>query len=192
MIIWLDLETTGLDPETDVILEVGAVVTDDDLNVLEQYAELPSIGEATWRGVKPSDVVYEMHRQSGLWEARNDERRKPPLAVVEWKLLRIVDEFTTEGWTAGELIPLGGSSVGFDRAFCKRYLPEFEAALHYRNVDISAVRELARRWRPDLTEREPEARKLHRVIPDLDDTLALARFYRDELFDPAPDYQRES
>jgi oligoribonuclease len=179
MIGWIDIETTGLDPKTNTLLEVVLIVTDDDLNVLRGSSVVIA---------PPLDIVWDrqyldmevVHTENGLLtEARQHGHTLSDAAQILCDVLGTARDARDTG------TPMGGSSVWFDRMFLKAYMPSFERAFHYRNIDVSTVAEMARRWRPDLyarVEQEWPAGNKHRAESDLDRTLGIARFYRKELF----------
>lgn len=174
MLAWVDLETTGLDPQNDVILEIGVQLTLDDLTfVNSDSAVIQHFGTLAL-----PDLVQKMHTKNGLLaELRYGE----PLAEAELRMIALLQALP-------EPSPMCGSSVHFDRGFLKKHMPRLEAMFHYRNIDISTVKELAARWlpmNPTLASIPvPVPQKLHRVDPDLEDTIAEASFYRDVIFTP--------
>lgn len=173
MLVWVDIETTGLDPRVDSILEVGFVMTDDDLHVKATYSVV--VRPARRQEPTPGGIVHGMHTESGLLEDCEQIGVDPRLAE---KSLRS----WLESKIAAEASPMCGSSVHFDRAFLAEQMPSVAEWFAYRNIDISTIKELARRWRPEVVAAEPNPYKRHRVVPDLQDTLALARHYREKFF----------
>lgn len=171
-LIWIDLEMTGLSPETDRIIEIATVVTDKELNIL---AEGPVIAIH-----QPDSVLAKMdewnvrqHQGSGLVDrvraSQYDERR----AEVE------TIEFLRQHIPAG-VSPMCGNSICQDRRFLANYMPELEAYFHYRQIDVSTLKELARRWRPDVLDGlQKHAR--HLALDDIHDSIAELRFYRQKL-----------
>lgn len=183
MLIWCDVETTGLDPERDLLLEVGFIATSDDLlKVTNGCSAL--VG---YEGIFVSDVtammppeVLKMHTDNDLIESYTNMRMRHEAVVTQ-----IMAWFASLGVEPGT-VPLAGSSVHFDRGFLALHMPEVERFFHYRNVDISSVKEMVKRWRPDVAETLPEPRKSHRVIDDLMDTIEEARHYKRHIFDAEP------
>lgn len=174
-LVWVDLEMTGLDPATELIVEIAVVVTD---GQLEEVVEGPDVvvhapEDALERMV---EVVRTMHRDSGLL----DEVRTTDVTVAEAEeaVLAFVLQHVPR---AGEA-PLAGNSVHADRAFLARFMPRFERHLHYRNVDVSTVKELARRWRPDIVASAPAKAGGHRALADIRESIAELRHYRTTLF----------
>lgn len=173
--VWVDLETTGLSARRQVILEVGFRITDAQLKLIAQHHwVLTCTRTVAERTLLADKVVLEMHDKSGLW----DECRTSPHTA------RSVDPEAAEwlydqGINAADGHPLCGSSVGFDRGFLEEHMVTTWAMFGYRNVDVSSIKELAKRspCPPDV-EQMPVPRKLHRVLPDIDDTIEELRFYR--------------
>lgn len=174
-LVWIDLEMTGLDPETDVIVEIATIVTDGWLERVELGPDLVVSAPADALA-RMDATVRTMHTSSGLVEAIKATRRTARQA--EQLTLEFVRALVPQPATA----PLAGNSVHADRMFLRRYMPELEAHLHYRNVDVSTLKELARRWRPALLDGAPKKREQHRALEDITESIAELRFYRDALF----------
>lgn len=182
--VWVDLETTGLDPENDAILEIGLIVTDVDLTERARWSKV--IRPGNWSELKSrmDAFVVEMHAGSGLYR-EVDEIPERPFAFTN----PVRDaEKEAHGWlkdvTSGSDVgPMCGSSVHFDRAFLKVHMPMLEQLFSHRNIDVSSVMELDRRWvkSPDALLPTP-SRSRHRALDDLEDSIALARFYREGLW----------
>lgn len=174
-LVWVDLEMTGLDPTGDVILEIAVIVTD---GQLEQVIEGPDLvihqPEAALQGM--ADVVARMHAGSGLTEAVRASQTS--VAAAERQVLDFIRGYVPEARTA----PLAGNSVHADRAFLVAYMPDLEAYLHYRNVDVSTLKELARRWRPDALASVPRKAGGHRALADIRESIDEVRHYRTMLF----------
>lgn len=182
--IWVDLETTGLDDQNDVILEVGLALGDVYGNVSAKFETL--IWNPRWREIleNAEDIVQNMHDKSNLTaellllEELPEERVKRRLAQVE---SQVVKWFHAHDLPEREL-KLAGSSVHFDRGFLKNWMPEFEGLMHYRNVDVSSIKETCRGLNPELyakLQQVTKPKKLHRVGPDIEDTLEEYKFYVD-------------
>lgn len=169
---------TGLDVVNDALIEVAALVTDAQLNVLGEGVDLV---------VKPSDqaleqmgdFVREMHASSGLLAELADGLT---MAEAEEQLLEYVREFVPEPRRA----PLAGNTIGTDRTFLARDMPAFEGHVHYRNVDVSSVKELARRWFPRAYYSSPAKSGNHRALADVRESIEELRYYRDAVFVPLP------
>lgn len=178
-LVWIDLEMTGLVPETDEIVEIAAIVTDSELNELDEgvsYVVRPT--DLTVLSTM-DDVVVRMHTESGLLEEIPDGTS---LAEAGRAVLAYVRGHVAEARRA----PLAGSSVYVDRGFLSRYLPELDDFLHYRLVDVSTIKELARRWYPRAYFNSPEKTGGHRALADIRESIAELRYYRDVLLVPAP------
>jgi len=172
-LIWLDLEMTGLDPEQHVILEIGSVVTDAQLNVI---AEGPVIAiyqpEPVLCAMEPWSIEH--HGKSGLTErCRTSEIT---LRNAEQKTLEFLKKYAAE-----KSSPLCGNSIGQDRRFLYKYMPSLSEFFHYRNIDVSTVKELVKRWYPESAQ-APEKRKTHHVIDDIRESIAELRHYRETVF----------
>lgn len=175
-LVWVDLEMTGLDPETCSIVEIATIVTDSELGVV---AEGPSlvVYQPEEALAAMGDVVRAMHERSGLL----DRIRASRVGLEEAKAstLAFLEEHVDPG-TA----PLCGNSVWKDRAFLERYMPEVVRHLHYRIVDVSTLKELARRWFPGAG--APKKNETHRALDDIRESIEELRWYRARLF-VAPD-----
>lgn len=193
MIAWLDIETTGLDPDRDFLLEVGVVVTDDNLDVIAQRAVVVGYPDSS---LQPDGIVgsrldlndgftMRMHTDSGLLTAVRLSQHD------RWSAEMILVDFMKAVSFPDKLV-MGGSSITFDRRFLARSMPELLAMFHYRSIDVSTIRELARRWCPDLTAHEPVGRGTHRSIPDIEDSIELARYYREHIFITIPPSKENS
>lgn len=176
-LIWVDLEMTGLDPETEVIVEIAVIVTDGHLEMMHEGPELVIHADDDMLG-RMHSRVRQMHRSSGLTPAIRASDLTT--AHAEAEVLAFVK---THVPTAGSA-PLAGNSVHADRAFMKRYMPTLEAYCHYRNVDVSTLKELARRWYPDVVEEAPAKAGDHRALADIRESIGELRYYRDQIFVP--------
>lgn len=179
MLVWIDIESTGLSAAENVLLEVAVVVTDDDLG--NQVFSSWVTNEARKRSLDYlPERVREMHTKNGLWE--QSVRAGMDLAEVEREVLAFVKRHVPEPGTA----QLAGSSVWFDRTFLERYMPSVVAHLHYRMLDVSSINEAARRFWPAVyAERpqKPEDQKPHRALPDIFESIAVLSYYRHSLGD---------
>ena len=171
-LVWLDLEMTGPDPDTDHILEIASVVTDRELQVV---AEGPSLVVSQPASVLAAmdAFVTQMHTASGLLD--RVRRADTNVKAAEAATVAFLREHVLEGKS-----PLCGSTIWKDRIFLKRYMPAVDALLHYRNVDVSTLKELVARWYPQL--QPPPKKTTHRALDDIHESLAELRFYRREVF----------
>jgi oligoribonuclease len=176
MLAWIDLEMTGLDPARHAIVEIAALITDDDLNILEEGPDL--VVHATAAQIDDmDDFVRAMHTRSGL------------LADMEVSTLALADAgaetlaFLQKHISEARSVPLAGNSIGTDRRFLAAQLPEIEEFLHYRSVDVSTIKELCRRWRPDLIKAAPVKKGGHRALQDIRESVAELAYYRTAFFD---------
>ena len=177
-LVWIDCEMTGLDLEADALVEVAALVTDFDLNVL---------GEGIDVLIKPPqaaldqmiDFVRNMHVSSGLLEALE---AGTTMTDAEQQVLAYIKEHCPDGSRP----PLGGNTVATDRSFLARDMPTLEGFLHYRNVDVSSIKELARRWYPRAYFAAPAKRGNHRALADIQESIEELRYYREAVFVPQP------
>ena len=178
-LVWIDCEMTGLDLTRDKLIEVAVLVTDSELNVLDPGLDLViSADDAALEGMV--DVVTEMHAKSGLTEAVRASTLT--VAEAEQQLLAYVKRFVPERRTA----PLCGNSIGTDRGFLARDMPELDDHLHYRMVDVSSIKELARRWFPRVYFAQPPKGLAHRALADIIESIRELAYYRRTLFVAAP------
>jgi oligoribonuclease len=175
MLAWMDLEMTGLDATRDVIVEIATLVTDDDLELVAEGPDLV-VHQPPETLALMGDYVREMHTRSGL--LKEIETSSVTLADAGAQTLAFLKEHISEERS----VPLCGNSIGTDRRFLAAYLPEIENFLHYRSVDVSTLKELARRWNPKVLEDLPEKKEGHRALDDIRESLEELRFYRDRLF----------
>jgi oligoribonuclease len=176
-LIWIDLETTGLDPETRVVLEIACLVTDKDLNELGDGIDLVVHQEGHAIGQLDPWCVKQ-HAASGLLDASRASTTS--LAEAEAQTLTYVRRHCLSRKT-----PLCGNSVCFDRRFLIRHMPKLEAHFHYRNVDVSSIKELARRWRLAVVEKQTKQSR-HRALDDVRESIAELRLYREAFFQEPP------
>ena len=177
-IVWIDCEMTGLDLGADALVEVAALVTDSQLNVLGDGVDL--VVRPPQEAVdRMNEVVRTMHTTSGLLE---ELAAGTSLADAQEQVLAYVREHVPSPGKA----PLAGNSVGTDRGFLARDLPELDAYLHYRIIDVSSIKELARRWYPRAYFNAPRKAGGHRALADIRESIAELRYYREAVFVPEP------
>lgn len=177
-LVWIDCEMTGLDLVSDALIEVATLVTDYDLQVLGEGIDLvirPPDAALSQMG----DFVRQMHTDSGLLDKLAEGTT---LADAQEQILAYVMEFVPEGRRA----PLAGNTVSTDRAFLSRDMAQLEQHLHYRIVDVSSIKELARRWYPRAYYASPVKTGGHRALGDIRDSITELRYYREAVFRPAP------
>lgn len=175
----MDLEMTGLDHTRDVIVEIATLVTDDDLEIVAEGPDLV-IHQPEEALAGMDQVVTEMHTSSGLLEAIRSSTIT--LAEAGAATLEFIRQHVPEPGT----VPLCGNSIGMDRRFLAAYLPEIEAHLHYRSIDVSTIKELARRWYPDALTAAPKKATSHRALDDIRDSVAELRYWRQAVFRESP------
>jgi oligoribonuclease len=178
-LVWIDCEMTGLDLAKDQLVEIAVIVTDADLTELDEGVSII---------IRPDDlsilegmdeVVVNMHTDSGLLDLIPSG---VSLAEAQEQVMAYVHQHVPEARKA----PLAGSSVYVDRGFLARDMPELDAHLHYRLVDVSSVKEIARRWYPRAYFNSPEKKGNHRALGDIRESIAELRYYRDAVFVPPP------
>jgi oligoribonuclease len=178
-LVWIDCEMTGLDPEVDVLVEVAVVITDSELTLLDDGLDiLIATDPAKLEGME--DVVREMHTASGLLEAL--ATATTTVEEAEQQVLDYVQRWVPERRKA----PLCGNSIATDRTFITRYMPKLDDHLHYRMIDVSSIKELARRWYPRAYFNAPAKNGGHRALADIIDSITELRYYRAAVFVPAP------
>ncbi len=175
VLAWMDLEMTGLDPARHTIVEIATLVTDDDLELIAEGPDLVVRAEAAALDAM-DDVVRQMHTRSGLLEAIAASTLS--LEDAGRETLAFLQTHIPEPRT----VPLCGNSIGTDRRFLAAQLPEVDAFLHYRSIDVSTVKELCRRWRPEVLESAPPKQKGHRALDDIRESLQELAHYRDTIF----------
>jgi len=175
MLVWMDLEMTGLDSRSDVIVEIATLVTDDALNIVAEGPDL--VVHQPDEALSAMDqVVVDMHTSSGLLE----EIKASTLTLAEAgaQTLAFIKQHVP---TAGT-VPLCGNSIGMDRRFLAAYLPEIEEWLHYRSIDVSTLKELARRWYPAALAGAPRKATAHRAMDDIRESVAELAYWRSTVF----------
>ena len=171
----MDLEMTGLEPARHVIVEIATLITDDDLNIVEEGPDLV-IHQDEAALAEMDLVVVEMHTKSGLL----DSIRSSTMSLEDAGAQTL--EFIKAHVPEARRVPLCGNSIGMDRRFLAAYLPEIEEYLHYRSVDVSTVKELVKRWYPGLNNTRPRKAGAHRALDDVHESIAEMKFYRDNVF----------
>ncbi|GAA1046520.1 oligoribonuclease [Rothia amarae] len=177
-IVWIDCEMTGLSLENDALIEVAALVTDAELNILGQGVDVI---------IKPDpaalenmdDFVTNMHKTSGLLD---ELEQGISMGDAERQVLDYIQEFVPEPRKA----QLAGNSIGTDKTFLSRDMPELIDYLHYRVIDVSTIKELSRRWFPKAHYNAPAKTGNHRALGDIRDSIDELRYYREAVFVPAP------
>ncbi len=183
MLAWMDLEMTGLEPDRHTIVEIATLITDDQLEIIAEGPDLV-IHQDPEALAAMDDFVTAMHTRSGLLEQIRDSTT----SLEEAGELTL--EFLREHIPEPRTVPLCGNSIGTDRRFLAAYMPDIENFLHYRSVDVSTIKELARRWRPTLLKEVPAKKTSHRALDDIVESLDELRFYRDHFFDLGPEAGR--
>ncbi len=173
-LIWIDLEMTGLDPGKDVILEIATMVTDDELELVAEGPNL-AINQPEKLLLAMDEWGLTHHKQSGLLDrvkaSPHDDRS------TEQKTLEFISTHCKEGES-----PLCGNSVWQDRRFLIKYMPSLDRFLHYRNIDVSSIKELVRRWYPSLP--PYEKKKAHLALSDIQESINELKYYRRKVFLP--------
>ena len=177
-LVWIDCEMTGLNTEVDCLVEVAVVITNSELEVLD--AGLEVVIKPTPEGLaNMNDFVRDMHTKSGLIEQFDSGL---DLEEAERIVLEYVQRFVPDARTA----PLAGNSIGTDRMFLNRYMPKLDQHLHYRNIDVSSIKELSRRWFPRVYFNLPKKAGDHRALADILESIEELRYYRKTVFVPQP------
>jgi oligoribonuclease len=177
-LVWIDCEMTGLDLERDALVEVAALVTDSELNVLGEGVDVVVRPPQEAVDQMP-DVVREMHTTSGLLAAL-------PTGVTLAEAEAMVLDYVREHVPAARKAPLAGNTVFVDRGFLARDMPELEAHMHYRIVDVSSIKELVRRWYPRVYFNSPSKHGGHRALADIRESIEELKYYRSAIFVPQP------
>lgn len=174
----MDLEMTGLDPRRHVIVEIATLVTDDDLQIIGEGLDLV-VHQPPEAMAEMEDVVRQMHTSSGL--IKEIEESTISLADAGARTLEFIKSHVPDARS----VPLCGNSIGTDRRFLAAYLPDVEEYLHYRSIDVSSIKELAKRWYPKVCSAAPQKNSAHRALGDIRESVAELRYYREAVFKPA-------
>jgi oligoribonuclease len=175
MLVWMDLEMTGLDHTRDVIVEIATLITDDDLTVVATGPDLVvHHPDEVLAAMDP--FVVDMHTKSGLLPAI-----RASTVTLEEAGARTL-EFIVEHVPEPRSVPLCGNSIGTDRRFLAAYLPAIEQYLHYRSIDVSSVKELVKRWYPDVDANRPFKQGAHRALDDILESVRELQYYREQVF----------
>jgi oligoribonuclease len=179
LLVWIDCEMTGLDLGKDALIEVAALVTGPDLNVLGEGIDLVIHADDAALDAMP-EVVREMHAKSGL----TDEVRRSTVTMAEAEaaVLAYIKQFVPNPRSA----PLCGNSIATDRGFLARDMPALDDFLHYRMIDVSSIKELARRWYPRVYFGQPQKGLAHRALADIRESIRELEYYRRTVFVPLP------
>jgi oligoribonuclease len=179
VLAWMDLEMTGLEPTRNTIVEIATLVTDDDLELIAEGPDLVVAASADDLS-RMETVVRSMHTRSGL------------LAAIESSTITLAEagaqtlDFLKQHIPQPRTVPLCGNSIATDRRFLAALLPEVEDYLHYRSIDVSTIKELARRWYPEAYAAAPKKAGGHRALDDIKESVAELRYYRTSVFKPPP------
>ncbi len=173
-LVWIDCEMTGLNPDLDCLVEIAVVITDSELNVVDEGIDLV---------IKPradsleqmNDFVRNMHTTSGLI---NEFENGLELEEAERLVLEYIQRFIPNAKDA----PLAGNTIGTDRMFISKYMPQVDAHLHYRSIDVSSIKELSRRWYPRVYFQLPKKTGDHRALADILESIKELRYYRETVF----------
>ena len=177
LLVWLDLEMTGLEVSRHVVVEIAVLVTDSELAALDDGIDVV-VHQPEAAMAEMDDFVRKMHTRSGLLPAI--AASDVTLADAQARALEYVRSHIPTPRTA----PLCGNSIGVDRRFMHQQLPELDEYLHYRSVDVSSLKELCRRWYPDVYKQRPGKKEAHRALDDVLESIAELRYYRDSMLRP--------
>ncbi|MUL74619.1 oligoribonuclease [Mycolicibacterium sp. CBMA 226] len=178
-LVWIDCEMTGLDLKSDRLIEIAALVTDSDLNVLGEGVDVViHTDDAALDGM--ADVVMKMHTRSGLI----DEVRTSTVTLEEAE--QMVLDYIRSHIGQAKTAPLAGNSIATDRGFIARDMPRLDDFLHYRMIDVSSIKELCRRWYPRIYFGQPDKGLAHRALADIHESIRELKYYRGTAFVPAP------
>ena len=175
MLVWMDLEMTGLDPSRHVIVEIATLVTDDNLEMVGEGLDLV-VHQPPAALAEMEDIVRNMHTSSGL--IKEIEASTISLEDAGAQTLEFIKNHVPEPRS----VPLCGNSIGTDRRFLAAYLSDVEEYLHYRSIDVSSVKELAKRWFPKECAGAPQKNSARRALGDIEESVAELRYYREAIF----------
>lgn len=171
-LVWIDLEMTGLNPDTDTILEIATIITDNNLEII---AKAPSIvihqPDEVLENMNP--IVQEMHKKSGLIE--DVRRSQVTLADAENLMFSFIKQYCSPG-----IAPLCGNTIYMDRRFLRKYMPQINEYLYYRMIDVTSLKEIARRWYSQVP--AFEKKETHRALEDIAESIEELKYYREHLF----------
>lgn len=173
-LIWIDCEMTGLDPEADCLVEIAVVITDFELNVMDEGLDLV-IKPRPESLANMNEYVRNMHTTSGLIEEFDNGI---DLQTAETQVLEYIKKYVPAAKTA----PLAGNTIGTDRMFIAKYMPALNEHLHYRNIDVSTIKELSKRWYPRAYFQAPKKEGGHRALADILESVEELRYYRKSVF----------
>ncbi len=177
--MWIDCEMTGLRLDTDKLIEIAALVTDSELNILGDGVDVVIHADDADLEAMP-DVVKKMHAASGL----TDEVRASTVTVPEAE--KMVLDYVRKHVKSAGAAPLAGNSIATDRGFIARDMTELDTYLHYRMIDVSSIKELSRRWYPRIYFGQPEKGLAHRALADIRESIRELKYYRQTAFVPQP------
>ncbi|MCG9697499.1 oligoribonuclease [Shewanella sp. Isolate11] len=172
-LIWVDLEMTGLEPSVDRIIEIATIVTDKELNILAEGPVL-AIKQSDELLAAMDDWNQQHHGASGLIDRVKASNISEQQAIEQ--TIAFLSQYVPKG-----VSPMCGNSIGQDRRFLNRYMPELEDYFHYRNIDVSTVKELVRRWQPEVMDGFKK-QGTHQALVDIQESIAELQFYRDKVF----------
>ena len=177
-LVWIDCEMTGLNPELDCLVEVAVVITNSELEILDPgFDVVIKPRPESWANM--NDFVRNMHTESGLI---NEVETGLELEAAEQVILDYIKKFVPNAKEA----PLAGNTIGTDRMFLNKYMPALDQHLHYRNIDVSSIKELTRRWYPRVYFQMPKKDGGHRALADILESIKELRYYRETVMVPAP------
>ncbi|WP_431962523.1 oligoribonuclease [Nocardia sp. bgisy134] len=179
LVVWMDCEMTGLRLDSDKLIEVAALVTDSDLNILGDGVDIVIHADDEALAAMPP-VVADMHERSGLTE--EVRRSTVTLAEAEQQVLDYIRAYAPVAGT----VPLAGNSIATDRGFIARDMPALDSHLHYRMIDVSSIKELCRRWYPRIYFGQPEKGLTHRALADIKESIRELEYYRRTAFVTPP------